>query len=254
SAYRAAGCFLTPDNLGSRFDGCNEHGKSGGKNIVVWGDSHAAHLVPGLSQLAKSHGFNLIQYTVGSCLPLFSFETTIHQKKCSDAYEIVAEKIALLRPDRVIMAGSWFTYYILPDGGRIDELIRLTVERLKSMGVQRIIGVGQFPHWTAPPQRILSRIYSPFSELLNLEPIEQLQDNKSLIVWGAFDVDERLKNAFLKAGATFISPKSTLCNDNGCRLLVPGDRGAPMEWDVSHLTVAGSIYFITANERELLSD
>ena len=254
SAARATGCFLTPDNLGSRFSGCDEHGKSAGKKIVVWGDSHAAHLIPGLQQLANSHGFNLIQYTVSSCPPLFSFETTVHQKKCSDAYEIVAEKIALLRPDSVIMAGSWFTYYMSPEGGRIDESIRLTVERLKSMGVQRIVGVGQFPHWTAPPQRILSRIYSPFAGLLDLEPKELQDNNKSLIVWGAFDVDKRLEEAFLKAGATFISPKSTLCNENGCRLLVPGGDGAPMEFDANHLTVAGSIYFSRANERALLND
>ena len=254
SAFRATGCFLTPDNLGSRFDGCDEHGKPGGKKIVVWGDSHAAHLVPGLNQLANSRGFNLIQYTVSSCPPLFSFETTVHQKKCGDAYDIVAEKITSLRPDTVIMAGSWFTYYISPESGHVDESIRLTVERLKSMGVQRIVGVGQFPHWTAPPQRILIRNYSPFAELLNWEPKELQDNNKSLIVWGAFDVDKRLKDAFLNAGATFVSPKSTLCSDNGCRLLVPGGDGAPMEFDANHLTVAGSIYFVMANERALLAD
>jgi hypothetical protein len=122
------------------------------------------------------------------------------------------------------------------------------------MGVQRIVGVGQFPHWTAPPQRILIRNYSPFVELLNWEPKELQDNNKSLIVWGAFDVDKRLKDAFLNAGATFVSPKSTLCSDNGCRLLVPGSDGAPMEFDANHLTVAGSIYFVMTNERALLED
>ena len=72
-----------------------------------------------------------------------------------------------------------------PEGGRIDESIRLTVERLKSMGVQRIVGVGQFPHWTAPPQRILSRIYSPFAGLLDLEP-KELQDNQIADRVGSF--------------------------------------------------------------------
>jgi len=252
-AYRATGCFLSPDNLSSRFDGCDGHGKSGEKKIVVWGDSHAAHLVPGLDKLAKRLGFNLIQYTVSSCPPLFSFETVVLQKKCSDAYDIVAQKIALLRPHSVIMAGSWFHYYISSDGRRIDESIRPTVERLKAMGVQRVVAVGQFPLWAAPPQRVLSRIYSPFGGLLDSD-LKELENNKSLTVWPAFDVERRIRDAFLEAGATFISPKSTLCHDNGCKLLVPNGNGAPMEFDRGHLTVAGSIYFIEANERALLED
>jgi peptidoglycan/LPS O-acetylase OafA/YrhL len=253
SAARARGCFLNPDNLSSQFDRCDQHGRPEEKKIVVWGDSHAAHLVPGLDNLAKSLHFNLIQYTVSSCPPLFSFETAAHQKKCSDAYDIVAEKIAALRPHSVIMAASWFQYYMPSDGGRIDESIRATVERLKSMGVQRIVGVGQFPHWTASPQRILGRIYSPFAGLLNSVP-QQVHDNKSLVVWGAFDVERRLEAAFLGAGATFISPKATLCYDNGCHLLVPGSDGAPVGWDRNHLTVPASVHFIRANERAILEE
>lgn len=253
SAARATGCFLNPDDLSSRFDRCDQHGKPEQRKIVVWGDSHAAHLVPGLEHLAKNFQFNLIQYTVSSCPPLFSFATAAHQKKCSDAYDIVAEKIAALRPHTVIMAASWFQYYIASDGGRIDGSIRATVERLKSMGVRRVVGVGQFPHWTASPQRILSRIYSPFAGLLGWAP-QRVRDNKSLVVWGAFDVERRLEAAFLAAGATFISPKATLCYDTGCYLLVPGSNGAPVDWDRNHLTAPASIYFIDANARAILED
>ena len=247
AAYRNGVCFLGSD---VRFNKeCDEIRHLGKKKIVVWGDSHAAQLVPGLQQSTQSHGFNLIQYTMSSCPPLFSFGTTARQKICNEVFSTVAEKIALLRPETVIMAGFWHAYYGPPDGGLVDQSIRLTVSRLKSMGVQHIIGVGEFPVWKAPPQAILSRIFNPLPRILRPE-----REGKSLIIWNAFDEDRRLKDAFLEAGATFVSPKSTLCDENECRLLVPGADGTPMDWDTNHLTIPGSIFFVMSNEHALLGD
>ena len=253
AAYRSEVCFLSVDSIAQFGKECDESGISDRKKIVLWGDSLAAHLAPGLQQAAQDHGFNLIQYTAAACPPLFAFGSTAHLKKCSKLYDTVADKIGLLRPETVIMAGIWFAYYDTTDARLVDESIHRTVNRLKSMGVQRVVGIGQFPHWTAQPQVILSRIYSPFPRLLNRDP-KELQENKAFIAWREFDTDKRLADVFSKAGASFVAPRSTLCNHDGCQLLVPGGNGVPMNWDSNHLTVAGSIYFVRTNEQDLLKD
>ena len=253
-AYRNNECFLNIDAGFSQFGKeCEEFGQSGGKKIVLWGDSHAAQLFPGLEQVWKrDHAFDLVQYTASSCAPLFSFAATAHEK-CISVNDDIARKIALLSPDTVIMAGFWAAYYQASDPEVIDDAIHVTVNRLKSMGVRRIIGIGQFPIWTVPPQRILGQIYSPFARFSTNEP-RDLGRNKTLLDWRAFDTDKIVKKAFLKTGATFVSPKSTLCNTEGCLLIVPHLNGAPIDWDTNHMTIAGSIFFITSNEHTLLED
>jgi hypothetical protein len=162
---------------------------------------------------------------------------------------VVANKIGTLQPDTVIMAGFWQSYYATFDAKRFDEAIDQTVRRLKSMGVRRVVGVGQFPVWRSSPQVIFLRTQVLLARFFNPRLIE-LGIKKYLY---AFD-DSGLKNIFLSAGATFVSPKSTLCDGNGCQLLVPDGNGVPMDWDDNHLTVPGSIYFAVANERALLKD
>jgi peptidoglycan/LPS O-acetylase OafA/YrhL len=248
AAWRAKGCFI---NVGERFGQCDQ--ATDETKIVVWGDSHAAQLVPGLQDLAQRRKLDVIQYTISSCAPVLAFEPTPHQKQCSDAFEAVANKIGTLQPDTVIVAGFWQSYYLSFDGKRFDEAIYQTVRRLKSMGVRRVVGVGQFPVWRSPPQFILSRSQIPLARFLNpnLDPKLIGLANKNYL--NAFD-DGGLKSTFLSAGATFISPKSTLCDGNGCQLLVPGGNGVPMDGDTNHLTVPGSIYFAATNERALLED
>ena len=243
-AYRAKGCFI---NLGERFGECDQN--TGAKKIVVWGDSHAAQLVPGLQNLAKDRGIDLIQYTISTCPPLLAFDFTPHQKQCSEAFEAVANKIVALQPDTVIMAGSWLGYAEF-DAKRLNEAIRQTIGQLKSMGVRRVVGVGQFPAWRLPPQLIVGRTRNLLARFLNPKPVEL--GNANYLKY-ALD-DNGLKETFLSAGATFISPKATLCDENGCQLLIPDGHGVPMDFDTNHFTVLGSIYFTAANEGMLLKD
>ena len=51
-------------------------------------------------------------------------------------------------------------------------------------------------------------------------------------------------SGFLITGAMFISPVTSLCNDQGCLLVVPDSDGKPIYWDDNHFTRSGSIYFV----------
>jgi hypothetical protein len=159
----------------------------------------------------------------------------------------VMQRVWELRPDTVIMAGRWDWY---DSSGKInDETVGWTIARLKAMGIRRIVGVSQFPLWAYPVPKILARYY-------RTHPVAQRSDeplrSKEDLVEPAFAVNYRIGRAFLASGATVVSPPSTLCNPDGCLLTVPATAREPMASDQTHLTYAGSIFFVSANADGLI--
>ena len=68
----------------------------------------------------------------------------------------------------------------------------------------------------------------------------------------AFVTNANVERAFAAAGVTFISPRSSLCNGDGCLLVVPNGQGEPTAFDREHLTKPGSIFFATSNAAAIL--
>ncbi len=221
---------------------------TGGKKlIVVWGDSHAAHLLRGLVEIEKSKDdIQVVSFAHGGCPPILSFESP-YVPDCASVNETVMQRMWQMRPDTVIMAGRWDIYEGLPKLD--DESIAWTISRLKSMGVRKIVGVNQFPLWDAPVPKILARYYRTSSASFAL-PDAPVRD-KDHVVQSAFSVSYPVGRAFLTAGATVVSPPATLCNADGCLLTVPGTPFEPIAHDQTHLTYAGSIYFVSRNAEAL---
>ncbi len=98
---------------------CDGDDQPGTKRVVLWGDSHAAHLGPGLDELSRRDNFKLAQYSSAGCPPVVPFVSD-RQKECFEINELVLRKIAELKPDTVIMAGRWEIY----DGKGFGRSIR----------------------------------------------------------------------------------------------------------------------------------
>ncbi len=222
------------------------------KRIVVWGDSHGANVLRGLVEVERGRRKIQVEFfTTWSCPPL---EVDAMTSRCASANRMILDKIGSIRPDTVILAGKWAIYADAPDVPRVDEAsIRDVVDRLKSLGIAHVVGVGQFPLWDYEVPRILARQYrerrgsrvagaaaTPIRSRDHLDP--------DTFIW-----DEKVRQWFLSAGAAFVSPVSTLCEDGGCLMTVPGHLD-PMERDQDHLTNAGSIWFVKNNERGLVGE
>ena len=74
SAYREGTCFLRPEQTVSEWHDCVTQGKESAPSVWLWGDSHAAHLYPGLRFKQLSQEFTLIQITASSCPPILDFD------------------------------------------------------------------------------------------------------------------------------------------------------------------------------------
>jgi hypothetical protein len=85
------------------------------------------------------------------------------------------------------------------------------------------------------------------SAVFTSETVSMLERDKSYLKPTIFEADKRVRQALSATGVIFISPLATLCNEQGCLLVVPNGSGKPMAWDESHLTRSGSIDFVSRN-------
>jgi peptidoglycan/LPS O-acetylase OafA/YrhL len=235
---------------------CEKPATADRRKIVVWGDSHGSNLVRGLIEIERTQpNIHLVFFATVGCPPIPSYPYT-HPTlpDCPSANRIAVEKIKAMKPDTVILAGNWGQY----DGGRNAALvdqhsIREVVDGLKRLGIKSIVGVGQFPLWDYAVPKLLARQYREGRASLvaaaNVSPLR----NKDYVEPRTFISDERVHQWFASAGASFVSPMSTLCNDSGCLMTVPGHI-EPMERDEDHLTNLGSIWFVANNVKDLLGE
>jgi peptidoglycan/LPS O-acetylase OafA/YrhL len=234
TAYRMGSCFLDPDQGPSAFHpSCVDPGR--GRLVLLWGDSHAAHLYPGLSALAHTRSFRIAEYTAGSCPPILSY-TSAAWPKCHPVNAWVRNRVRVLRPDTVILAAAWQ----LPVEG-----LRETFRALRSSGVRRIVVVGPTPVWEKPVPQVL---YEQFrTQHLKRLPIRTRSELGDLD-----DVNEALHALTASSGVGYVDSLHTLCNRRGC-LVRLGDRlDQLMFWDSSHLTRSGSRYFVKHIADQLL--
>ena len=57
-------------------------------------------------------------------------------------------------------------------------------------------------------------------------------------------LDPQMEALASELDVMYISPKRILCNENGCLTFVPASDFELIQWDFSHLTVAGSIFLV----------
>ena len=107
SAYREGRCYLSPGQAGDAFaDECvDAPGRPGTPLVVLWGDSHAAHLYPGLRRLQAEMPFRLAQFTASACPPLRALDVPLHPS-CREINESVLVRIRGLRPQVCTTGGA----------------------------------------------------------------------------------------------------------------------------------------------------
>jgi len=252
----------TEDSDVCRFDNdirpsseCDGTGPAGSPLVLVWGDSHAFHLISGLRALQQERqDFRLARYIAFACAPMVD-ALAPRPPYCNGANTFVRQKIESLRPDTVLVAARWSAY----DGTRgyasVDEKgLTRTIKWLKSTGVQHIVIIGQFPHWKLAPAAIPLRNFQ-FSIFRRPTHIDKMPERDSTYLdAAAFAADDMVKRVAAAEGATFISPVATLCNREGCLITVPDSGGEPTSRDDGHLTPAASKFFIEKNANAIMPE
>lgn len=237
TAYRESRCFLQPwQGLRAFKRDCVDSGN--GRLLLLWGDSHAAHLYPGLRKAARERGFRIAQLTASACPPLLDHRAA-NRPKCHAINAGVLARARELRPDSVVLSARWEEYRDLGDLTR-------TVTELRRVGVEQIVVVGPSPSWE---QGLLQTLYNEVKrQNLARFPVRIKHELSS----ERDRADRELRLLARRLGVTYVAPLDVLCNHDGCLARVADAVDQLAFWDPSHFTTVGSTYFVDAVADELL--
>ena len=236
-AYRESRCFLQPWQGARAFrPECIDRGE--GKLLLLWGDSHAAHLYPGLAPAARKQRFRIAQLTASACPPLAGFRSSA-RPKCHGINQAALAAAREHRPATVVLSAQWEKYENL-DG------LRGTVAALREAGVAEIVVVGPSPNWpNGLAQALFKEVKREGLERFPLRVKHELSDAPPR-------ADRKLRPLARELGVTYIAALDVLCNSAGCLARVEDRTDQLVVWDPSHFTAAGSAWFVDAVAGDLL--
>lgn len=195
------------------------------KNVLLVGDSHAAHYWAGLAK-TFTH-LNFLQATASGCVPTLVGGGAARCRSVIDA--AYQQYIPNRHLDAVILAANW-------SHKDVPGLLR-TVDYLSNY-VGRVYVFGPIVAYNDLLPRLLTR-----SELLS-DPTLLRQ----LRVPTTRRLDKEFTDAFASSSAKYISIYGILC-DGSDNCVTKDHQGLPIQFDKAHLTETGAIIVAQALEK-----
>jgi peptidoglycan/LPS O-acetylase OafA/YrhL len=242
NAYRGSVCSLGHSQTTKDFESiCNGRtSQSDTKPIVfLWGDSHAAHLYPGFSQMQAKKKFSIAQFTPDGCPPLLGrnfrhlYASEGEVRWCHEMNEFILQKLTALKPESLVLAAQWWEV----PAEDIDQ-ISATIAQAKDAGVKNIIIVGPVPIWNPSLPKLLLKYY----ETSFPKHLPEQMGGASI----QSEIDAKLRMIAAKEGIKFVSAIDVFCERDQCLAKLPGAMGDIVAWDAAHLTDTGSLLMATA--------
>lgn len=194
--------------------------------VVLWGDSHAGHLLPGLQALDADGRFDLVQLTTNACPPVLTDPSL--PEECLAKNRAVLDLIGRIAPDRVVMAGLW---------AKGTSGLAATIATTKAKIAARdgsIVVVGPVPYWRrAVPLTIAARVRSGGAVPERLGEVEGLLPI-------TFVLEDEVRRIAEAGGVSHVSLTDLLCRDRQCRVIADDAEKTPIAFDEHHFTTAGS--------------
>jgi peptidoglycan/LPS O-acetylase OafA/YrhL len=230
---RTGACFLRPDQSASSFsDNCLDPAlwHAAQPLVFLWGDSHAADLLPGFRALQTRTGIRLAQYTASSCEPILE-RWVPWRPVCRSINDAIIGRIRIVKPDVVVMSADWTMWDINHDPA-VDDKLQKTIELVRATGVHRVVLVGSAPFWSDRVPALLVRELrrSSSGSVPHRLSRSYLTDHD----------DTLLRATAEKGGAVFFSIFDKLCDQSSC-MVTTGDQWSDLlTYDSAHFTEHGS--------------
>ena len=192
--------------------------------LLVWGDSTAGALMPGLRKAQQDHDFGIAQLTASSCVPIINADIA-GAPNCRANNARVLALVRQIKPDIVLLHGTWEKY--------LDHAAE-TVAALKATGA-RVVVLGPVPFWKSGLPNEVLRYW-----MLHHQLIPERSDE----VDAGRDIDRRMRAAMVPEGAEFISARDVLCNADGCLARLGAKASDLSASDQGHLTEEGSVFLV----------
>jgi hypothetical protein len=201
--------------------------------VLVWGDSHAADLLPGFRALQHQSGVRLAQYTAAWCSPIIGLSEH-GRTRCLSINRAVLERIRILRPDIVVLSCRWENWNSMNSGAKLHAAeLAETINAIKDAGVQRVVVIGSAPEWTYDvPALLLNEVRNhPDVPVPHSLPRAFIENHD----------DSMLRAVTQKAGADYLSLVDNLCDQTSCIAATTAGWQGVVTYDQQHFTAHGSL-------------
>jgi peptidoglycan/LPS O-acetylase OafA/YrhL len=207
--------------------------ESFGPLVVAYGDSHAWHLRPGLGRLQNERTFRLaVRSWSLECVPMVATDVKRSEEEtCRSLMAAEHKYFEQVKPDIVVIGAHWLRYKQIE---KLSEVLRF----FQQLGVPRIIVIGPVPYWFQFPQVMLYRAYVR-------DPLHRIPERLFGFAQETLEIERRLKDITSHPGVRYISAQDVLCNEDGCLARLGDAAKDIVQFDKTHLTPAGSWYFIS---------
>jgi peptidoglycan/LPS O-acetylase OafA/YrhL len=228
SIFRIGKCHLKPEQGPSDFSSeCFSNREAGARHVVLWGDSAATAIEPGLQQIGKGR-LDIDELTTSNCPPFIGdYKPMADRPHCSAINQFAFAYIRTSRPDIVVISFSPSYDTDLPSQAAN------TVRELRKFFAGPLLVVGPPPLWPkAFPETLLnSYLASPSSgapSFLAMPP-DVAQASETL--------DDAVGQAVSAERAIYLSATRELCQHGHCIAMAEGE---PAILDRFHMTRGAS--------------
>jgi len=200
------------------------------RRVLLWGDSYAAQLYPGLVAQWQDHA-EITQLTAMACAPFEDFSLREYPH-CSEITRGVIEHLETHQYDTVMVVANW-------DGllkHNRHQSFENTLKSLRAKGVENLVIYGPPPHWNKALPKVLLDEYVANNE-------KSIPDRMKL----ALDSRTQDNEAWLRGLANqyhvgYVSLYNRLCNEEGCLVRIHQNLTSV---DDGHLTETASRFIFT---------
>ncbi|ABG39610.1 acyltransferase 3 [Paraglaciecola sp. T6c] len=226
-----AGCFIKEDqfyNDNWSYDSCVMTMPGATETILLWGDSHAFHLIGGLKTIQQELNVNIALYASAGCSPLFDTDIP-RNPQCRANNEFVKELIDTHNINGLVLAGNWAWAFKVEDPDIDLSSVRSTFTALTEAD-KKVFVVNQVPIYPVKNPAFLGMRLSTSSKAP--------QDYLLAPEYGV-KASEQIKS--LLPDENVFSPQDLLCEKGKC--LIYRNKEI-MVRDRAHLSSAASIYIV----------
>jgi peptidoglycan/LPS O-acetylase OafA/YrhL len=198
------------------------------KQIWLWGDSYAEHLVAGY-QSRFGYEFEIIQLNSNGCPPILDLELP-NRRNCAETNKKNFERILTEFPYKVVLAANWTDY----DWKKVYKTINsLQISRYSNIDV-----IGPAPQWN---DSLYKQLYLNYLSTKNSEIPHRMHFglNQNFL-----NIEPKLNELATINKARYISIVKILCNNSGCITRFGDTSDKLASFDGGHFTEVASKYVV----------
>jgi peptidoglycan/LPS O-acetylase OafA/YrhL len=209
---------------------CDLGASNARRTFLLLGDSHAAALADGLSDLAAHDGKAGVLSVADGCPPFLSYPSSYApaRRRCALNQQAIPSMLATIKPDTVILHATWPAYY-QANPQAFKAALTTTLDWFATQKV-RVYLIGDTPGASANvPIGLAKKIaYNVPFELVRTVDYERTHEA----------VNALLRAEARARGFVYLDTASALCVRNGYCEVELNDH--PLYWDSAHLSGYGS--------------